>query len=208
MISFISTWAQGIIVVVIIATIIEMILPEGSSKKYIKVVIGIYILFVIVTPIINKFSKQSIDVSSVIDYEFEGETKQVSSSNFEERNNLNIKSMYEMNLKSDIKNKIQGKGFVVDNVKVEILDNDEYTINKIDVAISGEKQEEEKKENQRKKNVVTIVDNIEKITIDLSKQNRNEKEEKKYTISTKNANNLKDYLSSIYSVDTKNIEIH
>jgi len=208
MISFISTWAQGIIVVVIIATIIEMILPEGSSKKYIKVVIGIYILFVIVTPIINKFSKQSIDVSSVIDYEFEGETKQVSSSNLEERNNLNIKSMYEMNLKSDIKNKIQGKGFVVDNVKVEILDNDEYTINKIDVAISGEKQEEEKKENQRKKNVVTIVDNIEKITIDLSKQNRNEKEEKKYTISTKNANNLKDYLSSIYSVDTKNIEIH
>ena len=208
MISFISTWAQGIIVAVIIATIIEMILPEGSSKKYIKVVIGIYILFVIVTPVINKFSKQTVDVSSVIDYEFEGEIKQVSSSNLEERNNLNIKSMYEMNLKSDIKNKIQGKGFVVDNVKVEILDNDEYTINKIDVAISGEKQEEEKKENQSKKNVVTIVDNIEKITIDLSKQNRNEKEEKKYTISKKNANNLKDYLSSIYSVDTKNIEIH
>lgn len=208
MISFISTWAQGIIVAVIIATVIEMILPEGSSKKYIKVVIGIYILFVIVTPVINKFSKQSIDVSSVIDYEFEGEIKQVSSSNLEERNNLNIKSMYEMNLKSDIKNKIQGKGFVVDNVKVEILDDDEYTINKIDVAISGEKQEEEKKENQSKKNVVTIVDNIEKITIDLSKQNRNEKEEKKYTISTKNANNLKEYLSSIYSVNTKNIEIH
>ena len=208
MISFISTWAQGIIVAVIIATIIEMILPEGSSKKYIKVVIGIYILFVIVTPVINKFSKQTVDVSSVIDYEFEGEIKQVSFSNLEERNNLNIKSMYEMNLKSDIKNKIQGKGFVVDNVKVEILDNDEYTINKIDVAISGEKQEEEKKENQSKKNVVTIVDNIEKITIDLSKQNRNEKEEKKYTISKKNANNLKDYLSSIYSVDTKNIEIH
>ena len=208
MISFISTWAQGIIVAVIIATIIEMILPEGSSKKYIKVVIGIYILFVIVTPVINKFSKQTVDVSSVIDYEFEGEIKQVSSSNLEERNNLNIKSMYEMNLKSDIKNKIQGKGFVVDNVKVEILDNDEYTINKIDVAISGEKQEEEKKENQSKKNVVTIVDNIEKITIDLSKQNRNEKEEKKYTISTKNANNLKEYLSSIYSVNTKNIEIH
>lgn len=208
MISFISTWAQGIIVAVIIATIIEMILPEGSSKKYIKVVIGIYIVFVIVTPVINQFSKQTIDVSSIIDYEFEGETKQVSSSSLEKSNSLNIKNMYEMNLKSDIKNKIQGKGFIVDEVKVEILDDDEYTINKIDVEISGEKQEEETKENQNKKNVVTIVDNIEKVTIDLSKQNSNEKEDKKYTISTKDANNLKEYLSSTYSVNTKNIDIH
>ena len=44
MVAFISSWAQGIIVAVIIASIIEMILPEGSSKKYIKVVIGVYIL--------------------------------------------------------------------------------------------------------------------------------------------------------------------
>lgn len=34
-----SSWAQGIVVAVIIGTIIEMILPEGSSKKYIKVVV-------------------------------------------------------------------------------------------------------------------------------------------------------------------------
>ena len=32
MVAFISNWAQGIIVAVIIASIIEMILPEGSSK--------------------------------------------------------------------------------------------------------------------------------------------------------------------------------
>ena len=42
---WISDWVQGIIVAVIIVTIIEMILPNGNSKKYIKVVIGIYIIF-------------------------------------------------------------------------------------------------------------------------------------------------------------------
>ena len=31
-----TTWAQGIIVAVIITTIIELILPEGNHKKYIK----------------------------------------------------------------------------------------------------------------------------------------------------------------------------
>lgn len=45
MINWISNWAQGIIVAVIIGTIIEMVLPEGNCKKYVKVVIGIYIIF-------------------------------------------------------------------------------------------------------------------------------------------------------------------
>ena len=31
---FISSWVQGIIVAVVIGSIIEMILPEGNSKKY------------------------------------------------------------------------------------------------------------------------------------------------------------------------------
>ena len=70
MVAFISNWAQGIIVAVIIASIIEMILPEGSSKKYIKVVIGVYILFVIVTPIVNQFSNNSnsIDTDSIFNF--------------------------------------------------------------------------------------------------------------------------------------------
>ena len=31
---WISKWAEGIIVAVIIATILEMIIPNGNSKKY------------------------------------------------------------------------------------------------------------------------------------------------------------------------------
>ena len=52
MISWISSWAQGIIMAVIIGAIIEMILPEGNSKKYVKIVIGVYILFTIISPVI------------------------------------------------------------------------------------------------------------------------------------------------------------
>ena len=48
MLEIISVWAQGIIVSVIIATIIEMILPNSSNSKYIKVVIGVFILFNII----------------------------------------------------------------------------------------------------------------------------------------------------------------
>ena len=48
MINWITNWAEAIIIAVVIATIIEMILPEGNCKKYIKVVIGVYILFTII----------------------------------------------------------------------------------------------------------------------------------------------------------------
>ena len=120
MIAFVRNWAEGIIVSVIVASIIEMILPEGSSKKYIKVVIGIYILFVIVTPVINNFKNQNFNVGTVIDMEENKEYRQVSSSNLEEKNIKNIKLMYETNLKSDIKTKLQNKQYLVGNVALDI----------------------------------------------------------------------------------------
>ena len=49
----IKLWAENIIIVVIISIIIEMILPEGNSKKYVKVVRGVYLLYVIINPILN-----------------------------------------------------------------------------------------------------------------------------------------------------------
>ena len=65
MIEFLSSWAQGIIVAVIIATLIEMILPNSSSKKYVKVVIGMYILFTIVSPIIKKLGGKDINLNTI-----------------------------------------------------------------------------------------------------------------------------------------------
>ena len=68
MIGWLSNWAETIIIAVVIATIIEMLIPEGSSKKYVKVVIGVYILFTIISPIITKFTGKSIAVSNKIYY--------------------------------------------------------------------------------------------------------------------------------------------
>ena len=43
MIDFIKQWENQIIVAIIIATIFEMILPNSNNKKYIKMIIGIYV---------------------------------------------------------------------------------------------------------------------------------------------------------------------
>ena len=67
MVSFINSWAQGIILAIIIATIIEIVLPDGKNKKYIKTIIGIYVLFSIIYPIITKISNKQINLNSVVD---------------------------------------------------------------------------------------------------------------------------------------------
>ena len=66
LIKFINSWAQGIILAVIIATIIEIIIPEGNNKKYVKTVIGLYILFTIIYPLITKISNNKLNFDSII----------------------------------------------------------------------------------------------------------------------------------------------
>ena len=63
---FFNGWIQGIVVAVIITIIVEMILPEGNSKKYIKIVLGIFIVFSIISPIIGEVTGGKFEVSSII----------------------------------------------------------------------------------------------------------------------------------------------
>ena len=48
-----KSWCENIVVVIIITTLIEMLLPEGKTQKYIKIVIGVYLIFSIVQPILK-----------------------------------------------------------------------------------------------------------------------------------------------------------
>lgn len=199
---FISTWAQGIIVSVIIATIIEMILPNSSNSKYIKVVIGIFVLFTIISPIINKFSNNSnkIDFDSYI----KTPTSETVSTSVNLNNEDAIKKMYEENLKVDIKTKISQKGYTVGNINLEILNNSEYSLNKIDMEIVAKN---ENNNQNGSSNVTTIVENIENIRIDIGGGN-NEEKEKKSVISESERRKLREYLSSVYEVNENNIFVN
>ena len=66
MISFMRSWCEGIIIAVIISIIIEIIVPEVNYKKYVKVIIGIYILFVIMNPILENLNFK-MDFSNILE---------------------------------------------------------------------------------------------------------------------------------------------
>ena len=53
MILAIKNWCEGIIIAIIISIIVELLLPNGNNRKYVKVVSGIYIMFVILNPLLE-----------------------------------------------------------------------------------------------------------------------------------------------------------
>ena len=67
MIEFLSRWAKNLGVVIVIVSIFEMILPNNKTKKYIRVVLGIFVMFNIISPFIknkDKLSSVSIDLEN------------------------------------------------------------------------------------------------------------------------------------------------
>lgn len=200
---FVSNWAQGVIVSVIIATIIEMLLPSNGNGKYVKVVVGIFVLFSIISPIVNKIkgnTGQAIDWESYIGNSGE-ETAMASGVSLD--NDKAIRKMYEENLKVDIRSKVNQKGYTVGDINIEILDNDEYTLNKIEFKVVA-KDENNNKNNQ---NTTTIIDNIENVRISLGGSSKDEKKEEESIISESEKRKLKEYLSGVYEVNENNIVI-
>ena len=196
--NWISGWIQGIIIAVIIGTIIEMLLPDGNCKKYVKVVIGVYILFSIVSPVITKVTGNEFRVSDIYDINTYIEVSaKASQENVENSQQNQIKQVYITNLKSDMKQKIQEKGYIVKSLTLEISNNEQYTLKKIFAQVS------KKKEKDSVNNQVESVNEI-KITVDNNVENK----EENISLSTKEQNDLKAYLSSIYNLEEKNININ
>lgn len=195
MIEFLSSWAQGIIVAVIIATLIEMILPNSSSKKYVKVVIGMYILFTIVSPIIKKVGGKDINLDTINIEKYE---QQISKSDntisrkFEDNNARSIKDIYVSNLKADISAKLKEKGYEIDTSDIQIKDDENYTIEKITLKLIKMEQKQEKN-NEIVINTVEIGNTI------------SQKDSK--TLSDDEEQEVKDYISETYDIDKKNINI-
>lgn len=196
----ISSWASQIIIAVIIATMIEMILPKGNNKKYIKMVIGVYILFTILSPIItNAFHENlSLNLKEYENYFKNSEEYTTLEKEFSKSTNISIENSYQTALKQDIEKKLKEKGYFVAkiNLDVELELEEKYgCINNIEISIG----KEDKKEKSKKENTI----NINKVEIGDSKTKI-----EKSNVSQEEKIELIQFLSTEYGVNPNNIEIN
>lgn len=198
MIKWLSSWGQGIIVAIVTATIIEMILPNGSCKKYVRVVIGIYILFTIISPVISKLPNGKFDVNTILNSSSYEDILADSSNNttkkIEANNNRTIKDIYVANLEADMKSKLKSKGYIVTSTYVKVKDDDSYEIEEISLQMCKDIEKSNKTEEISIENVnVNIRHNI--TTESSTTLNEEEKKE------------IKEYLSQSYNINLENIKI-
>ena len=200
MIEFIKSWANQIIVAVIIATIMEMILPNGNNKKYIKMVIGIYVLFIVIQPIANKLTGNKFNISE-FNYEkyLNGDILETSSKDFENNNSNLIKQAYIDNIKNDIKNKLQKKGYNLLSCEIDIVtdeNKEEYgQIEHIVLKLETLKETKEKGSNVE----------VEKIEVNISENNEVIQES---SLIDSEKIEVIEYISQEYSIDKKIIVIN
>jgi stage III sporulation protein AF len=176
MIDKISVWAEQIIVAVIIVTLIEMILPNGNNKKYIRTVIGVYILFTIISPVFANKGNFQFNELDYENYFKSDETYTTMSDTLSTSNDKSVEEIYIANLKQDITNKLKEKDFNVEKiaVQIDVQEGENYgSVLGIDLTVS--KIEESSNENK----VSNIsVNTINTINIGNTLTNENRSKEK------------------------------
>ena len=65
--SAISAWILGIVGVVVLSIIVDLVMPNGSTSKFIKNIFAFVIVIVILSPIVSFLSKKDIKLEDIFE---------------------------------------------------------------------------------------------------------------------------------------------
>ena len=123
-----------------------------------------------------------------------------------------LKQICKEELEKDIKQKIEGQGYIVESCKVDIKIEEQTDIEKITLKVKKENKTNEEKENNKEeqekqndiqKKLVKEVQKIKKVQIGETKENSNEQ-----NLSTQDISNIKNFLIKEYEVNEKCLKIN
>lgn len=226
MINFLSSWVKNLSLALIVVSILEMILPNSKTKKYIKMVMGLYILFSIISPFIDnsRFNLENINIDF---YEKQIETTsgiEVNQASMDVR----INQIYKEQLEKDITSKLKEKGYELESCKVKAnVSESNSGIERITLKVKEkilreedtdeEKEAEELKEDEKdtiENRIVTEIEKIQKVNVKVSKDNEGKSSEndktdnqEKLKITKTDINLIKKFLIEEYGVSEKCLRI-
>lgn len=229
MVTFLSSWVKNLSLALIVVSILEMILPNNKTKKYIKTIMGLYILFSIISPFIknsNNLNLSEFNINSYAEGIVEASSNEVVNQDSMDKR---IKKIYVQELEKDITSKIKEKGYTVSNCKVDVDGIEDGNIKNITVKLK-DKNENLNSEENYKNNKINIenvlVEEIQKVKIQVSnnkeeQQSNNssseEEENKNESKQDSNSNskitktdiqNIKKFLIEEYGVSEKCLKIN
>ena len=208
MIDFLSTWAKSLGLSIIVISILEMILPNNKTKKYVRMIFGIYIIFNIISPFIK--NKDILDVSTYDFNEYGNYTTNQSNLN-ESSMNTKIEEIYIEELEKDITEKINELGYNVTTCNVYATlssKNEESYIEQIELNVEKgeEKQENQDEEETFENKLVSEIQKIKPVNTTITKNNNQDENQK--SINMSDIQKIKKFLIEEYGVDEKCLKIN
>lgn len=114
MINFLSSWVKNLCLALIVVSILEMLLPNNKTKKYVKVVMGLYIMFSIIAPFGENRDELKFDVENLYSQYSVETSESVNQNSMDKR----LDEIYEQRLKDDVTQKLEEEGYTVDECSV------------------------------------------------------------------------------------------
>ena len=217
MIEFLSSWAKSLGLAIIVISILEMILPNNKTKKYVRMVFGLYIIFNIISPFIK--NKDILDVST---YDFNEYSNYITNQSSMNQSSINsrIEDMYIEELEKDITKKINELGYKVTTCNVYATlssKNEENYIEQIELTIEKtEKQQTEEKEQKIEDKLVNEIQKIKPVNTTIGEiggkdesqnQSENENNDAK-NLNAQDIQKIKKFLKEEYGVEETCLKIN
>ena len=218
MIEFLSSWAKSLGLAIIVISILEMLLPNNKTKKYVRMVFGLYIIFNILSPFIrNKdiLDVNSYDLNEYIDRYTTSQTNETQNSA-----NNQIEEIYIRELEKDITQKVESLGYQVTTCNVYATlssKNEENYIEEIVLTVEKKEEQENNQQGNETEQTETIedklVEEIQKIkpvntTIGKINTTNKEQADNKTSINNVDIQKIKKFLKEEYGVEEKCLKIN
>ena len=218
MIEFLSMWAKGLGLAIVIVSILEMLLPNNKSKKYIRMVMGIYVVFSIISPFVS--NKEIFAISNFDIEKYTNQSKEYNMETDQTSMNEKIEKLYIEEIKKDMKDKIEQRGYIVENIliKANIQKSEEKSrITQVKLIIKKTNNNIKEIEKENLEIEEKLVDKIKKIKpVDISTTDKKTQKKIDKDIKTNENNkitksdiqNIKKFLIDEYGVSEKCLEIN
>lgn len=172
MLENIKSWIVTILIGAFIVNIVDMILPSSKLKPYINLVVNFIFVFIVLTPIINFFSKDMSLDNRILKSMTEYSKQYVDSSNqlAQKTGNSSLTKGYEDGLKEVLKLKLNEYGYELDEIELNGNKIEKITVKDKNNSNKNQNEDIQSKENEKAQQVFNEDDEQQnsKHSIDLN----------------------------------------
>ena len=221
MIVFLSSWVKNLALALIIVSILEMVLPNNKTKKYVKMVMGLYILFSIISPFMENRDVFNLDNLN-LQFGLEGvqETssmrEEIDQSSMDDR----LNQIYKEQLEKDIVQKVEEQGYEIESCKVIAhISNEDSGIENITLRVKSKidddngDADDNSQDGVMENRIVEEIQKIQKVDISVSgidksqDQSASNEEQQKSNITKTDVKIIKKFLIKEYGVSEQCLKI-